>query len=70
MVDFVKSGEKYNVKTGTGIMHKASSNWFLSVEIIRDYYGDEIAIYFAWMNYFQKWIVIPAIFGFFIFCYN
>jgi hypothetical protein len=51
-------------------MKKASSNWFLSVDIIRDYYGDEIAIYFAWMNFFQRWIVIPAIFGFFIFSYN
>ena len=51
-------------------MKKASSNWFLSVDIIRDYYGDEIAIYFAWMNFFQRWIVIPAVFGFFIFSYN
>ena len=24
------------------------------------YYGVEIAIYFEWMNYFQKWLLIPS----------
>lgn len=27
------------------------------------YHGDEVAIYFEWMNYFQKWLIFPAIFA-------
>ena len=36
---------------------------FIDVEVIREFYGDEIAIYFAWMNYFLKWISVPALLG-------
>lgn len=37
--------------------------WFVDTEIIRDYYGDTIAIYFEWMNFFLKWIAVPGAFG-------
>jgi anoctamin-10 len=30
-------------------------------------YGDEIAIYFEWMNYFQKWLLIPSAFSVIVF---
>jgi len=30
------------------------------VELIREYYGDEIAIYYAWLNFFLKQIMVPA----------
>lgn len=30
---------------------------------MRDYYGDEVAFFFAWMNQFTRWLVIPGIFG-------
>lgn len=33
---------------------------FVNVDEIRAYYGDETAIYFEWMNYFQSWLLIPA----------
>ena len=33
---------------------------YVDVSKIRSMYGDEIAIYFEWMNYFQKWLLIPA----------
>ncbi len=35
----------------------------MPIDIIREYYGDEIAVYFDWMNFFLKWIGVPAIFG-------
>jgi anoctamin-10 len=44
--------------------------FFIDVEKIREYYGDEIAIYFEWMNYFQKWLFIPAIFAIVVFICN
>lgn len=33
---------------------------YIDVGKIRDYYGDETAIYFEWMNYFQYWLLIPS----------
>ena len=30
---------------------------------IRDYYGDEIALYFEWMNAFLYWMLIPGCLG-------
>ena len=35
----------------------------MPVELIKDYYGDEIAIYYEWMNFFLKWIMLPAAMG-------
>jgi hypothetical protein len=29
--------------------------------MMRDYYGDEVAIYFSWMNFFIKWLAAPGI---------
>ena len=44
--------------------------FFIDVNKIRDYYGDEIAVYFEWMNYFQKWLWMPAILAVFVFICN
>ena len=37
--------------------------WEAPVDWIRDYYGDEIAIYFEWMNFFLSWIIVPGLTG-------
>ena len=42
---------------------KIFTNFFVNVTEIRDYYGDETAIYFEWMNYFQSWLLLPAFFA-------
>jgi anoctamin-10 len=34
------------------------------VDLIRDYYGEEIAFYFAWMGVLTKWLCFPGIVGF------
>ena len=31
---------------------KCPVHMFVNVDKVREYYGDEIAIYFEWMNYF------------------
>mmetsp|Transcript_109324 Transcript_109324/g.151302 ORF Transcript_109324/g.151302 Transcript_109324/m.151302 type:complete len:384 (+) Transcript_109324:503-1654(+) len=39
-------------------------NWrifYLDVELVRDYYGDEVAIYFDWMNFFLQSLMIPGL---------
>jgi hypothetical protein len=33
------------------------------VDEIRNYYGEEIAFYFAWMEFLTKWLIVPGIFG-------
>ena len=28
---------------------------------IKDYYGENIAVYFEWLNYYLRWLMLPAI---------
>ena len=37
--------------------------WFVPVKPIREYYGDTVAIYYEWMNFFLKWCTVPAAAG-------
>lgn len=30
---------------------------------IREYFGPEIALYFAWLSYFTIWLIVPAVIG-------
>jgi len=46
------------------------TNVFVDVPKVREYYGDEIAIYFEWMNHFQRWLLIPAFFAILVFTSN
>lgn len=39
---------------------------YIDVDKIRSFYGDEIAIYFEWMNYFQKWLLLPSALAIFV----
>lgn len=39
---------------------KSPFAWTINVDKIRSHYGDETAIYFEWMNYFMRWLLIPA----------
>jgi hypothetical protein len=48
----------------------AMKSWFTPVPLIREYYGEEIAIYFEWMNFFLRWISIPGACGLVIFALN
>ena len=34
---------------------------------MRDYYGEEIAFYFAWMNEYTRWLLVPGCMGLVIF---
>jgi len=35
----------------------------LPVQAMRNYYGEEVAYYFAWMNFYTKALIFPGIFG-------
>jgi anoctamin-10 len=34
-----------------------------AVTKIRDYFGEEVALYFVWMDFFGKMLIFPAILG-------
>jgi hypothetical protein len=46
-----------------GIFSKASGNWMAPVDLIRGYYGDEVAVYFEFMNFFLVWMIVPGVLG-------
>ena len=33
------------------------------IEKIRDYFGEEVSLYFAWLEFYSKWLCIPSLFG-------
>jgi anoctamin-10/anoctamin-7 len=37
--------------------------WTPPLESIRDYYGEKVALYFAFLNWYTKMLVIPSFFG-------
>ncbi|XP_060605683.1 anoctamin-4-like isoform X3 [Ruditapes philippinarum] len=40
------------------------------LEYIRNYYGSQIGLYFAWLGFYTRWLVFPSILGFIIFIYG
>jgi len=45
---------------------KSPFTLYIDTEKVRSYYGDETAMYFEWMNYFQRWLLIPAAIAIFV----
>ena len=33
----------------------------MDLNLIREFYGDEVAMYHAWMNHLMKWLVVPSL---------
>lgn len=33
------------------LLKEALKHWFVPTELVREYYGDEVAMYFSWMNF-------------------
>lgn len=38
-----------------------TKSWRVPVELIRTYYGEKIAIYFSWMDFYMIWLIVPSI---------
>jgi len=43
---------------------------FIDNKLIREYYGDEIAIYHEWMKSFQRYLIWPGLFSIVVFILN
>lgn len=35
----------------------------LDIRAIRNYYGERIGMYFAWLEFYAKWLVFPSLLG-------
>lgn len=38
------------------------------LDSIAEYYGEDVAFYFAWMSFFSRWLVLPSLLGIIVFC--
>ncbi|RMZ94526.1 anoctamin-4-like isoform X2, partial [Brachionus plicatilis] len=47
-------------------------NWaiYQPIFIIRQYFGEKLAFYFAWLGFYTTWLVLPSIVGLFVFLYG
>lgn len=61
MVELLPLNSKGRREYEGKLLKEALKSWFVPTEMIRDYYGDEVAIYFSWMNFFIKWLAVPGI---------
>ncbi|XP_028413837.1 anoctamin-8-like [Dendronephthya gigantea] len=58
----------HNKEKKDSLWQNMKKNWFeCPVDDIRDYFGEEIAFYFAWMSYFRWALCIPSVFGIFVY---
>lgn len=44
--------------------------WSVPVDAVKNYFGERVAFYFAFLGHFALWIIIPAIVGFGIFIHQ
>lgn len=70
MLNFKINGSSKDYNPDETLTSAAMKRWFMPVPLIREYYGEEIAIYFEWMNFFLRWISIPGACGLAIFILN
>lgn len=71
LVRAAKEGH-YDSKRSLVLKHskELSRGVFVDVNGIRDFYGDEIAIYFEWMNFMLKFLLVPATFAIVVYIGN
>uniref|UniRef100_A0A7S0DS14 Anoctamin transmembrane domain-containing protein n=1 Tax=Amorphochlora amoebiformis TaxID=1561963 RepID=A0A7S0DS14_9EUKA len=59
---FFRRGE--SERDGLGFLGDLASVVFSPVNGIREYYGSEVAFYFAWLDFFTLWLLAPSLVGF------
>eukprot|EP01023_Acetabularia_acetabulum_P030851 TRINITY_DN29039_c0_g1_i5.p1 TRINITY_DN29039_c0_g1~~TRINITY_DN29039_c0_g1_i5.p1 ORF type:complete len:543 (-),score=74.26 TRINITY_DN29039_c0_g1_i5:5-1633(-) len=61
LVDFITPVHNHHEATKT--WNATRSQLLTPVDAVRDYYGEKVAMYYAWMNYLTIWMIVPGILG-------
>jgi hypothetical protein len=40
------------------------------IELINEYFGEKLAFYFSWLDFYTKSLIVPAILGLLVFLYG
>lgn len=48
----------------------ALQSWFIPTDLVREYYGEQVAIYFKWMNHYIKFLIVPGALSFIFGIFN
>ena len=51
LVELTPLNSKARATTESKVLKEALKHWFVPTDLIREYYGDYVAIYFSWMNF-------------------
>lgn len=45
---------------GGKLLTQALKHWFVPTDLVREYYGENVAMYYSWMNFLIKWLAAPG----------
>lgn len=61
LVELIPLNSKARAEQASGkLLKEALKHWFVPTDLIRDYYGESVAMYYSWMNYLIKWLAVPG----------
>ena len=52
--DLIPLNSKARHQREDKLLKEALKHWFVPTELVREFYGDEVAMYFSWMNFLNS----------------
>lgn len=50
-LELIPLNSKARHKSEGKLLKEALKHWFVPTEMVREYYGDDVAMYYSWMNF-------------------
>jgi hypothetical protein len=61
LVELVPLNSKARYQNEGGkLLTQALKHWFVPTDLVREYYGESVAMYYSWMNFLIKWLTVPG----------